>query len=80
MWKIANMLIDKNCSSQNIPYMDKAIDLTDNYKINREKILTIKQKIFRKIWVKWLFIILILYNSMATIIKNNIKTYSGNFK
>lgn len=43
------MLIDKNCSSQNIPYMDKAIDLTDNYKINRKKILTIKQKIFRKI-------------------------------
>lgn len=45
---IANMLVDKSCPIRDIPYLDEAIDLTDNYEIDRKKILTMKQRIFRK--------------------------------
>ena len=44
----ANMLVNKKCQINDIPYMDEVIDLNDNYEIDREKILTIKQRIFRK--------------------------------
>lgn len=44
----ANLLVNKNCPIQNIPYLDEVIDLNDDYEIDRKKILTIKQRIFRK--------------------------------
>lgn len=44
---IANILVDKRCPIIDIPYMDEVIDLNDDYEIDREKILTIKQRIFR---------------------------------
>ena len=45
----ANMLVDKNCPIQNIPYLDEVIELNDDYEIDRNKILTIKQKVFKNI-------------------------------
>ena len=46
--EIANILVDKKCPIQDIPYLDEVIDLTDDYEIDRKKVLTIKQKMFRK--------------------------------
>lgn len=46
--EIANILVDKKVPIQDIPYLDEVIDLTDDYEIDRKKVLTIKQKIFRK--------------------------------
>ncbi len=43
-----NMLIDKDCPIENVPYLDETINLSDNYEIDRNKILTFRQKIFRK--------------------------------
>ncbi len=48
MQEIADMLVDKSCPIWNIPYMDEIIDLSDNYEVDREKVLTIKQRIFRR--------------------------------
>lgn len=42
---IANILVDKKCPIQDIPYLDEVIDLTDNYEIDRKELLTTKQKI-----------------------------------
>ena len=39
---IANMLVDKSCLIRDIPYLDEAIDLTDNYEIDRKMVLTMK--------------------------------------
>ena len=44
----ANMLVDKNAPIQDVPYLDEVIDVTDNYEIDREKLLTLKQKILRR--------------------------------
>ena len=44
----ANILVNKNYPIKDIPYMDEIIDLNDNYEIDRKKILTMKQRIFRK--------------------------------
>lgn len=44
---IANILIDKSCPIKDIPYLDEVIDLNDDYEIDRKKVLTIKQKMFR---------------------------------
>lgn len=46
--EIANILVDKKCPIQDIPYLDEVIDLTDNYEIDRKKVLTLKLKMFRK--------------------------------
>lgn len=46
--EIANMLVNKKAPIQDIPYLDEVIDLTDDYEIDRKKVLTIKQKILRK--------------------------------
>lgn len=46
--EIANILVDKKYPIQDIPYLDEVIDLTDDYEIDRKKVLTIKQKVFRK--------------------------------
>ena len=45
---VANMLVDKSCPIYDMPYLDEVIDLNDNYEIDRKKILTMKQRIFRK--------------------------------
>ena len=45
---IANILIDKSCPIKDIPYLDEVIDLNDDYEIDRKKVLTIKQKMFRR--------------------------------
>lgn len=41
----ANMLVDKKCPIKDVPYLDEVIDLTDDYEIDRGKILTLRQKI-----------------------------------
>lgn len=46
--EVVNMLVDKKGPIHDIPYLDEVIDLTDDYEIDRKKVLTIKQKIFRK--------------------------------
>lgn len=46
--EVVNMLVDKKGHIHDIPYLDEVIDLTDDYEIDRKKVLTIKQKIFRK--------------------------------
>lgn len=43
----ANILIDKKYPIQDIPYLDEVIDLTDDYEIDRKKVLNLKQKIFK---------------------------------
>lgn len=45
---IANILVDKSRPIKDIPYMDEVIDLNDDYEIDRKKVLTMKQRIFRK--------------------------------
>lgn len=45
--KIKDILIDKKCPLQNMPYIDEFIDLKDNYEINRKKFLNLKQRIFK---------------------------------
>ena len=45
---ITNMLVDKSSIIKDIPYLDEVIDLTDNYEIDRKKVLTMKQRIFKK--------------------------------
>lgn len=40
--EIANMLVDKRCPIQDVPYLDEVIDLTDDYKIDRKEVLTIR--------------------------------------
>lgn len=45
---IANILVDKSCPIKDIPYMDEVIDLNDDYEIDRKKVLTMKQRIFRR--------------------------------
>ena len=47
--KVANVLVDKKSTIENIPYLDEFIDLNDDYIIDREKTLNLRQKIFRKI-------------------------------
>ena len=42
------MLVDKNAPIQDVPYLDEVIDVTDNYEIDIEKLLTLKQKILRR--------------------------------
>ena len=44
----ANMLVNRDCSINNIPYLDELIDLSDDYLIDRKKQLTLKQRILRK--------------------------------
>ena len=46
--EIANILVDKKIPIRDIPYLDEVIDLTDDYIIDRKKILSLKQKLFRK--------------------------------
>ena len=43
-----NILVDKRSPIQNIPYLDEVIDLTDDYEIDRKKVLTTKQRILGK--------------------------------
>ena len=43
-----NILVDKRAPIQNIPYLDEVIDLTDDYEIDRKKVLTTKQRILGK--------------------------------
>ncbi len=47
---IANMLVDKSSLITDLPYLDEAIDLTDNYEIDRKKVLTMNknQRKFKK--------------------------------
>lgn len=45
----ANMLVNKSCTIKDVPYLDEVIDLTDDYKIDREKVLTLRQKILRRL-------------------------------
>ena len=47
--EVFNMLIDKKVKISNIPYLDEVIDLNDNYTVDREKVLSLKQKIFRRL-------------------------------
>lgn len=46
--EVANILVDKKSPIQDIPYLDEVIDLTDDYDVDREKVLTLRQRIFRK--------------------------------
>lgn len=48
MKKITSILIDKKGPIQDIPYLDEVIDLNDDYEIDRKKILTLKQRVFRR--------------------------------
>ncbi len=43
---IANTLINKSNSIPALPYMDEVIDLSDDYVVDRKKILTMKQRMF----------------------------------
>lgn len=43
--EIANRLVDKNSSVCDFPYLDEVIDLTDDYVVDRKRILTLKQKL-----------------------------------
>ena len=43
-----NILVDKISPIQNIPYLDEVIDLTDDYEIDRKKVLTTNQRILGK--------------------------------
>lgn len=47
--QVANMLVDKKCIIENISYLDEFIDLTDDYIVDREKTLNLRQRIFRRI-------------------------------
>ncbi len=47
--KTADRLVNPNFPIENLPYMDEVIDLNDNYEIDRKKLLTIRQRIFRKL-------------------------------
>lgn len=42
--KTANLLIDKKQPIKELPYLDEVIDLSDNYEINKEKILNFKER------------------------------------
>ncbi len=44
----ANMLVDKNCTIKDVPYLDEVIDLTDDYEMGREKTLKLSQRILRR--------------------------------
>ena len=44
---IANMLVNKKIDIYDLPYLDEYIDLNDHYLIDREKILSLNQKIYR---------------------------------
>ena len=46
---VANMLVDKKCTIEKIPYLDEFIDLTDDYIVDREKTLSLRQKVFRRV-------------------------------
>lgn len=43
--QVANMLVDKRCVIENIPYLDEFIDLTDDYIVDREKTLNLRQRV-----------------------------------
>lgn len=45
----ANMLVDKRCAIQDVPYLDEVIDLTDDYEIDREKFLSLRERILKKL-------------------------------
>lgn len=47
--EVFNMLIDKKVKISNIPYLDEVIDLNDNYIVDRERVLSLKQTIFRRL-------------------------------
>ena len=42
---IANILVNKDFRIENLPYLDEYIDITDDYEIDREKVLNFKQKL-----------------------------------
>lgn len=44
---IANMLIDKNCPIERLPYLDEVINLSDDFEIDRKKVMTLRQKLFK---------------------------------
>lgn len=44
--QFANILVDKNRDIENMPYLDEVIDSTDDYEIDRKKVLSLRQRIF----------------------------------
>lgn len=44
---IANMLVDKNRPIEKLPYLDEVINLSDDFEIDRKKVMTLRQMIFK---------------------------------